>query len=449
MYKAIAASIPYANLIILNLGQAVVAVFLASEFLKQDRKNDTIDVIYVRSMTNGQYILGKTLGILSVFLVLNIIILLTGYWLFILSNIASQSLFAYLTYPLLISVPTLVFILGLSFFIMTLIKNQAVTFIILIGYIALTVFYLSKKVYHVFDYIAYQVPMMYSSINGFASFNEILLHRSIYLLLGIGLILLTVYNLQRLPQSPRFSTFPLYLGICFIFAGGFFAYRYLDLKKSARVFRQQVVALNNRYTNYTRVTIGTCKLNLEHQGKTISVDALLTIHNLNRQSVDTLVFSLNPGLALQHVTSEGNALTFQRDMQIILISLSQPFNPGDSMTIRMQYTGSINENLAFLDKSDEDFDANVNFEVFTFRKRYAFLQRNFVCLTSESLWYPIAGTGYATVAPMRYSPDFAIFTLRVKTEPNLMTVSQGRADSLGNGIFNSNPNTRCQGLACL
>ncbi len=64
VYRAIAASIPYANLIILNLGQAIVAVFLASEFLKQDRKNDTVEVIYVRSMSNGEYIFGKTLGIL-------------------------------------------------------------------------------------------------------------------------------------------------------------------------------------------------------------------------------------------------------------------------------------------------------------------------------------------------------------------------------------------------
>jgi hypothetical protein len=390
-------------------------------------------------MTNGQYILGKTLGILSVFLVLNIIILLMGIGFSFLSNVASQSLFAYLTYPLLISLPTLVFILGLSFFIMALVKNQAVTFIILTGYIALTVFYLNKKVYHVFDYIAYQVPMMYSSISGFASFNEILLHRSIYLLLGIGLILLTVYKLRRLPQSPRFSTIPLYLGICFIFAGGFFTYRYIALKKSARVFRQQVVALNNRYMDYTRVTVSTCKLNLEHQGKAITVDALLTINNLNKQSLDTLIFSLNPSLVLQHVASEGNALTFQRDMQIILILLSQPLNPGDSMTIRMQYTGSINENLAFLDRSAEDFDANINFDVFTSRKRYAFLQRNFVCLTSESFWYPIAGTGYATMAPMRYEPDFVRYTLRVKTAPELTAISQGQLTSEGKGMFEFKP----------
>jgi hypothetical protein len=38
LYRGIPASVPYANLIILNLGQAIVAVFLASEFLKQDKK---------------------------------------------------------------------------------------------------------------------------------------------------------------------------------------------------------------------------------------------------------------------------------------------------------------------------------------------------------------------------------------------------------------------------
>ncbi|MCK7528838.1 MAG: hypothetical protein MZV64_70435 [Ignavibacteriales bacterium] len=78
LYRALPASIPYANLIILNLGQAIVAVFLASEFLKQDRKNDTVEVIYARSMTNAQYIIGKTLGILSVFIILNFIILILG-----------------------------------------------------------------------------------------------------------------------------------------------------------------------------------------------------------------------------------------------------------------------------------------------------------------------------------------------------------------------------------
>lgn len=46
LYRALPGNIPYINLLILNLGQAIVAIFLASEFLKQDSKNDTVEVIY-------------------------------------------------------------------------------------------------------------------------------------------------------------------------------------------------------------------------------------------------------------------------------------------------------------------------------------------------------------------------------------------------------------------
>lgn len=116
LFRSLPASIPYANLIILNLGQAIVAVFLASEFLKQDRKNDTVEVIYARSMTNTQYIIGKALGILSVFIILNFIILLLGIGFSFLSADSAKGIGEYLLYPLLISIPTLVFILGLAFF---------------------------------------------------------------------------------------------------------------------------------------------------------------------------------------------------------------------------------------------------------------------------------------------------------------------------------------------
>lgn len=439
MYKALAASIPYANLIILNLGQAVVAVFLASEFLKQDRKNDTVEVIYVRSMTNGQYILGKTLGILGVFLVLNVIVLLLGIGFSFLYNFSIQSVFAYFTYPLLISVPTLVYILGLSFLLMVLVKNQAITFILLLGYIALTIFYLDKKAYHLFDFIAYQVPMMHSSISGFASFHEIFLHRSIYFLLGIGFILLTVYKLQRLPQSPRYSSLPLYVGIVFLCAGSFLAFRYLDLKKSVHDFRRQAVALNNRFASYPGIAVISCDLDLSHQGKTIRAEAVLKIVNRGDQAVDTLMFSLNPELDLNSITSNGKALTFKRDVQLIRVVASSRINPGDSLKITMQYSGGINENIAFLDRADEEFDANFNFEVFTMRRRYAFLQSDFVCLTSDLLWYPIAGTGYATSAPMRYEADFVKYTLRVNTRPDLTAISQGQVSTAGDGIFEFKP----------
>lgn len=41
---AIPSNIPYLILLLLNTGQAVIAIFLASDFLKRDKKLDTSEV---------------------------------------------------------------------------------------------------------------------------------------------------------------------------------------------------------------------------------------------------------------------------------------------------------------------------------------------------------------------------------------------------------------------
>lgn len=439
VYKALAASIPYANLIILNLGQAIVAVFLASEFLKQDKKNDSVEVIYARSMSNGQYILGKTLGILAVFLVLNILVLLLGIGFSFLGSASSQNVLPYFMYPLLISLPTLVFILGLAFFVMVLVKNQAVTFIVLLGYIALTIFYLNKKAFHIFDYIAYQVPMMYSSINGFGNFTEILYHRLIYFLLGIGLIFLTVYRLQRLPQPPQRSYLSLVIGLLFLFLGGIVVNKYLALKYSVNNTRNQAVALNNAYSNYPRATILNCNLKLEHQNDIISAEASLRLVNNSSQSIDTLVLSLNMGLKIQELSYNQTKIPFKRNLQLILVKVPNTLKPGEEASLSLKYAGTVDEKICFLDKADSEDGDNFRLEVFMLRKRYAFLQDDYVCFTSEVLWYPIAGVGYASEKPMNYDPDFVKYTLQVKTKPGLTAISQGERRDNGKGTFNFTP----------
>ena len=76
VYRAVPSNMPYVAIYLLNIGQAIIAVFLASEFIKRDRKQDTTEVIYVRSMSNASYVLGKTWSILSLFLLVNIVALI-------------------------------------------------------------------------------------------------------------------------------------------------------------------------------------------------------------------------------------------------------------------------------------------------------------------------------------------------------------------------------------
>jgi ABC-type transport system involved in multi-copper enzyme maturation permease subunit len=426
IYRALPAAIPYANLIILNLGQAIVAVFLASEFLKQDSKNDTVEVIYARSMTNSEYILGKSFGIISVFLILNVLILLMGIGFSFLSNESSQSIWVLFYYPLLISIPTLVFILGLAFFLMILLKNQAITFIILLGYIALTIFYLNTKFYHLFDYIAYQVPMMNSTIGGFGNLTEVAIHRGIYFFLGIGLIFFTISKLNRLPQSKRLVSLPIYLALLAFLAGGLLTKKYIDIKIGNEAFRDKMISLNNKYVSYPKAEIKTCQIDLIHLGEEISVKTKLKLYNSSTSELDTLLISLNPSLKITSIIQDGKILDFIRETHLLKIIPTKKILRNENLNIELDYKGTIDERTHFLDLNPKLVEDNFNAEMFRIRKRFSYLQDNFVCLTNEALWYPISGVGYASVNPALHSPDFTNYSLRVQTKDNLIPVSQGK-----------------------
>ena len=142
---------------------------------------DTSEVFYVRPLSNAEYVIGKIWGNLRVFLLLNLIIMaITAAFNLTLGEVDWM---AYLLYFLLISVPTLIFIIGLAIFLMLVLKNQALTFVLLLGYIGLTVFYIEDKFYYLFDYMAYSLPLVKSSIVGFSNWEVILNHRGIYFLL--------------------------------------------------------------------------------------------------------------------------------------------------------------------------------------------------------------------------------------------------------------------------
>jgi len=435
IYRALPASLPYVNLLILNLGQAIVAVFLASEFLKQDRKNDTVEVIYARSMTNAEYILGKALGILSVFFILNIIILLIGIGFSFLSGDASQGIFEYLYYPLLISLPTLVYILGLSFFVMTITKNQAITFVLLLGYIAVSVFYLNTKFYHVFDFIAYQVPMMNSTIGGFGDFNEVLVHRGIYFFLGLALIFFTITRLNRLPQSPKFTSFPVYLSIIFLLAGSYTTYKYIDDKEVVIDFKKSMIGLNIAYFNYPKVSVDSCRIKLSHSGKQIEVETQLVLSNLHDQIIDTLIFSLNPSLIITDSKINNTDVLVIREMQLIKIAVPDGIKPNRKAELSLSYKGMINENTCFLDQDLENYKDNFSFEIFRIKKRYSYLNKSFVLLTREALWYPVAGVGFSSDNPASYTPGFTNYSLTVITDTNLYAISQGSMSQSEPGVY--------------
>ena len=204
-FMAFPSSLPYVNLYLLNIGQAIVVIFLAADFLKRDKKVDTNEVLYTRSMSNFEYVLGKTWGIMKLFLGLNIIILMIALIMNIINKIVAIDILAYLQYLCLISVPTLTFSLGIAFMLMMLVKNQAITFLILLGMAAGDMFWGYFRLGGIFDYMAFGFPLLKSQTTGFDNITLVLCQRGIFFFLGMALIFATILLFNRLPQSKPHS----------------------------------------------------------------------------------------------------------------------------------------------------------------------------------------------------------------------------------------------------
>jgi ABC-type transport system involved in multi-copper enzyme maturation permease subunit len=448
IYRAIPTSIPYFNLLILNVAQAIIAVFLASDFLKRDKKLDTTEVIYMRSMTNGEYVIGKTLGNLQVFLILNVAVLGMALIFNLTATNTPVPWFSYLFYLLLISIPTLIYIMGLSFLLMSLIRNQAVTFVIILGYIGITLFLVQGAYYYVFDYMAFNIPLSESSITGFGNLAVILGHRGIYFCLGTGFIFLTIFLLKRLPQSETMTWFSIVLSVVFITAGGYLGIRHVSQFVRNDHLRARAIELNNLYVRLPMADITRNDLSVKHKGKIIEATSALSIVNNTSQKIDSLVFNLNPGLKITEVKVNGEGRNINRKLQLAIVPLDHSLAGKDSVKVEFTYSGTINEAFCYLDIDNEtqrkkSTDNGIN--IINVDKRFAFINPDYLLLTRESGWYPQSGTTFSTSSFGWNHVSFTDFKLTIETDPVLKAISQGEMSEPSPGKFlfkNDNPLTQ-------
>ena len=429
-FRAIPSSIPYLNFLFLNITQSIIAIFLSSEFIRRDKKLDTSVVFYVRPPSNAEYVIGKTLGNLQVFLGL---ILASTIMALIFNWLAQDSYvnwMSYLQYFLLLSLPTLLFVMGFSFVFMLLLNSQALTFVIMLGYTGMVLFYIKGKFFGVLDFIAMQYPMFKSEITGFANVREILLHRGAYMLLGIGAIAMTIALFKRLPHSPSEKPKWMVIGSIFIAAGLWCGYTFIQDAQYKTAYRNTLIEVNNKYAYDPLLQITDMDLKIEQLPDAINAEVSLS--GIASRTADNFVFTLNPDLNVTSVSSPDYNIDFIRDYQILKITLNKPVRTGDILKLNINYQGGITEGIAYLDQPNTVLNdkKTVNMMMVNHNKRYAFLESGYVLLTPELYWYPRAGTAYSESNPNWNYVSFTKYNLEVKTLPGLTPVSQGNRDTL-------------------
>ncbi|HPR11539.1 MAG TPA: hypothetical protein PLV06_04065 [Bacteroidales bacterium] len=418
-------SIPHINLYLLNIAQSIVVIFLAADFLKRDKKVDTNEVLYTRSVSNFEYVMGKTLGILRLFIGLDIIILLIGLVINIISKRMSIDLMAYLWYLIIICVPTIIFSLGLAFMLMSVIRNQAITFLLLLGLAATNIFWLWFRFGFIFDYMAFGLPVFRSEVAGFGNTELIINQRLMYFSLGMMLVMATILLFKRLPQSKLHMAVSWSFLIIFTLLSGVCGYNTWNLYHNGISAKNLVIETNRQFEDIPVASLTSAFIEFRHKGDSYEADAKLVFVNDTKEDLASYIFSLNPGLNVSKITSMEGDVSFKRINHIIRIDPLAALPPGSSDSLTISYSGMINEAFCYPDYIENEKESPYRIAMVNVNKRQAFLSNKYVLLTPESHWYPVPALNYYPSNPARIKVDYTYFTLRVKAGEGLKPVAQG------------------------
>jgi hypothetical protein len=441
--------VPYANMMMLNVAQTAIIIFMASDFIKRDRKFNTSEVFYIRSMTNGAYVAGKALGIFILFAALDLLILVIVAVIQLLSGQSAINPLTYVLYPVLICFPSFVFMIGLSFLLMQLIRNQAVVVLLLLGYYAAILFYLYDKLYGIFDLITIKIPLIYSDFTGFADLQVILMQRGFYFAIGAVFLLTAIFTFKRLPQSVFLRNFLFVLVMIFTAAAFVLGREYLLSFSQVSELRSHMIAINRHYADHPFITPVDCKIEFEHHGTRLAGQAFYHYVNHAGTTLDTLFFSINPGLRVSEVRAGQRRLQFMQTEHLVAIVRTTPLKTGEMDSLAIRYEGSISNHGSYPEIAEEEQKNDFSIWLYKSPGIHAFLSDNFVLLPPGSLWYPRPGLPPGAGFPGRQNTDFCEYKLDIRTDHNLMAISQGRQEKIAPGQYRFRPEQPLSGISLI
>ena len=453
--SALSATVPYMNAWFFNLLQSLLVIFVGVEFVWRDRRLGTNETFLSRSETNVEYMFGKIWGVMKLCLLLNLVSIGIAIMIHLLfmETVAFKPLL-YLFYLFTLTFPALVFVFGISLFAAMLIRNYYLALLLLmIGFIG-SYFATPWVLYGTFDPWARSLPLLFSDAIGFANIGILLLHRLAYFFCGIGLIFLSVLLVKRMDD--RRSAFRKVLGILAsgfillgIFAGALYLNTYLDINQRRVRFR----IAQEKYMKSDRVQVVSNRIVYKQSGDRLHVESFLLLVNKSKQSIDTPILYLNPGLSIVSLTSEEQELFYNREGHVVVIK--RRMECGEELPLRVEYEGIIDEAICYLELPDEEYHdtrmgilplsadplgnmPKTRHELYSNGGRFAHVGNKYTILLPECLWYLSAVPPVNLQIPSMKDFDFTDYRLEVEGQESKTVISQGSMKKNEKGISYSN-----------
>jgi len=438
-------SFPLVNSILFNLLQFCFIVFAVLQYFSRERSLDTLETLRVKPVSGTCYTLGKAVGIAFPFFCLNLFSLVVAAFIHLAWSDSPFHSWIYLFYLFTFTFPLLVFVLGFSMGLHGVLRSRVVVLQVLLVLGGLGFVYLDSFPY--LDPFARFLPNVFSDAVGFTGGALYGFQRGAFLLIGVGLLLVSVLFSGRLADHREFPRGVAIVGFCLCVVG--IGLGYLNFARSAeeKEVRSAYQATALKYEPARGLSIREHDIIFQQQGSRLGLASRIVVENQDSLPVERLNFYLNPGLQVSSLREAGKELVAHRENQVVEVKRS--LVPGERVELTWSYEGEIDERVCYLEVPYEQLDVVEEIKGWyswyedlgvqgTPGRRFCFSEEDFTLLLPECMWYPTLYPPVDVRSSYETRNDFSLYTLKVVKGGEGRVISQGVASTVDDTVVFQN-----------
>jgi ABC-type transport system involved in multi-copper enzyme maturation permease subunit len=417
-------------------------VFLAFDVRARDVRERMYEVLDSRPISNLEFVVGRGMGLaLMAFIplvVLSVILQSFGSLALLLEWPIGEPVEPMSVIGLLISAfATFVMWSALIVFFAVTVGNRLVVAVLGLAILGLQFWgMLQLPVYmqSVLGFAAAFVPA--SDLLSSVGADDSLFQRFALLVLGVGLFLVAAGVHPRLDDARR-QSLSAGAGLCVVAAlmlGGLFMYQQAGMELGQRWLHAHEAKSSDPYVDILHKS-GSIVID---PGDELAMDIAMRVRAPDEQSLDALLFTLNPGLEVDEVRVDGDAVTWTHENG--LLEIAHALGRGQESTVELVSGGVPNTSFGYLD-SVINFLADSTMKGQTIALlgvQASVFDSRYVALTPGTHWLPKAGTDVPSGDSRTHSEDYFTVDLEVTIPKDWKLAGPGAKEVVGEGTYRFN-----------
>ncbi|MEN8163139.1 MAG: hypothetical protein ABFS37_03340 [Acidobacteriota bacterium] len=435
-------------------------VFMAFDVRARDVRERMVEVLDARPMTTPELMVGRfTAQLLAAWVpawLMVALMQLLGSALPALGSPIGEPLqpTSLVMFTVFMCLPAMAFGLALTYLVTLLVRSRLIAAVVTVG-VLVGVIWASFKVSPIAS-VFLDVSGMYSVV--FPS--DILpamvdlvgfLQRLGYLVAAFGLLALAVAVHPRLDGGSRRLRAALGAGlmavaVVLLGAGG--VLRASNLRQLDSWLAAHEARASEQRPDIIRIEAAT---DID-PGKTISVEAEISIAAPGEAALAQVLLTLNPGLELHEVTTDGSDIGFEHSNGLLELDLR--LAPGTRRRVKLRYSGKPDIRFGYLDsvRTPERLSA-MDSQLYILGYDRGLNDRRYVALMPAIAWLPLAGAAVESKAGTDQGPDFFDIDLQVTVPEGWLAAGPGarhdQGTTDGRSTFHLNPGAPVDGAAVI